>query len=135
MGIFLYYKPHRRSQSSNTVIGIPRSLALCSITARFCLIISRIHHKKHQFKGKLVMTLQFLEQFGHQHGILTTGNTDCYLISRLHQLIIVDSPGKSENSCLWNFLRILSSISFRRCSIASFSSSSLFSLPDSFCIC
>ena len=65
-----------------------------------CLIISRIHHKKHQFKGKLVMTLQFLEQFGHQHGILTTGNTDCDLISRLHQLIIIDSPGKSGKQLL-----------------------------------
>ena len=68
------------------------------------LIISRIHHKKYQFKRKLVMTFQLLEQFGHQHGILTTGNTDRDLVSRLHQFIVVDSSGESGKQLLVELL-------------------------------
>ena len=68
------------------------------------LIISRVHHKKYQFKRKLVMTFQFLEQFCHQHGILTAGNTDRDLISRFHQFIVIDPSGESGKQLLVEFL-------------------------------
>ena len=58
------------------------------------LIISRVHHKKYQFKRKLVMTFQFLEQFCHQHGILSAGNTDSYFISFFYQFILFYCFGK-----------------------------------------
>ena len=58
------------------------------------LTVTGIHNQKLNFNFKFVMQLQFLKTFRHQHGILTTGNTYCDLISRLHQLICVDRLGE-----------------------------------------
>ena len=58
------------------------------------LTVTGIHNQKLNFKFKFVMQLQFLKTFRHQHRILTTGNADRDLISRLHQLICVDRLGE-----------------------------------------
>ncbi len=57
-------------------------------------VIPGIHHQKDQLKGKLPMTLQFLKQLGHEHGILAAGNAYGNAITFLHQIIGADGLGK-----------------------------------------
>ena len=50
------------------------------------------------------MTGKLLKKLCHQHGILTTGNTDCNLISILHQFIFPDCLSKASPDRFAEFL-------------------------------
>ena len=52
------------------VRGTWSSLAFSSMDLSVHFIVSRVHAQKYQVKGDLVVALQVLEQFGHEHGIL-----------------------------------------------------------------
>ena len=68
------------------------------------LTVTGIHNQKLYFKFKFVMQLQFLKAFRHQHGILTTRDTDSDLITRLHQLISIDSLCELRPDAFFEFL-------------------------------
>ena len=53
--------------------------------------IARVHTQKDQGKGKLVVALELLKEFGHQHGILAAGNTDRDPVAFLYELVLYDS--------------------------------------------
>ncbi len=63
-----------------------------------------IHYQKFQLKIKLIMSLQFLKQLRHQHGVLATGDTYCNLISFLNQLIFVNCLGEFAPDSFTKFL-------------------------------
>ena len=64
------------------------------------LVVAGIHAQEDQLKGEFVMPFEFLEQLGHQHGVLAAGNADRDLIAFLHQLIADDCLGKTAEQIL-----------------------------------
>ena len=53
-------------------------------------IVPRIHAQEHQVEGNLVVALQVLEQLGHKHGILASGNAHGNLVPGLDHGVITD---------------------------------------------
>ena len=62
--------------------------------------IPGIHAQKDQGKRKLVVALEFLKEFGHQHGVLAAGNTDRDPVALLHELILYDSLFKAADQIM-----------------------------------
>ena len=62
-----------------------------------------IHTQKRQLEGKLIMPLDLLEEFGHQHGILAAGDTDGDVISLLDQSVLNDRFFKAALQIVFEF--------------------------------
>ena len=57
-------------------------------------VVSRIHDKIYHIKRYFAVAVQLLNQLCHQHGILSTGDTDGNFIARLNQVIISNGVGE-----------------------------------------
>ena len=60
--------------------------------------VARVHYQKDQFKRKLSVALEFLEQFRHQHRILAAGNADGNAIVGLNQIVCLDCLCKAAEN-------------------------------------
>lgn len=58
--------------------------------------VSRIHHKVLEGKRNVTVSLQHLQQFGHQHGILPAGNARADPVVFLDQLIAFERSNKGH---------------------------------------
>ena len=66
--------------------------------------VAWVHHQKYHFKREFVMALQLLKKLRHQHGVLTTRDTDCHFIPFLDQLIFADCFRKTAPDCFAELL-------------------------------
>ena len=66
-------------------------------------VIAGVHDEKDQFKRDLAVALQLLQKLGHDHRILTAGNTDGDLVPRLNQFIPLDGHDKGCPQLLAKF--------------------------------
>ena len=65
--------------------------------------VSRIHAEKNQGEGKFVVALQLLEEFGHQHGVLSAGDADGDAVALLHKLILDHGLFKTADQISFEF--------------------------------
>ena len=66
-------------------------------------VIAGVHDEIDQLKRNLAVALQLLQKLGHDHRILTAGNTDGDLVPRLDQLIPLDGHDKGCPQLLAKF--------------------------------
>ena len=64
------------------------------------LIVAGIHAQEDQLKGEFVMPFEFLEQLGHQHGVLASGDTYGHVIAGRYQFVTGDGLGKTAEQVL-----------------------------------
>ena len=58
------------------------------------IIVSGIHYKIYDFKILLAMSVKFLKELGHKHGILATGDAHSYPVTILYKVIYIDCLGE-----------------------------------------
>ena len=59
--------------------------------------ISGIHAQKDERKGELVVTLKFLKELCHKHGVLAAGDADRDPVPFFHQLVLYDGLFKTAD--------------------------------------
>ena len=60
------------------------------------LVVAGVHHQKDQFKGHVAVSLQFLHQLCHQHGVFAARDADGDLVACLYQFIALDRYDKGR---------------------------------------
>ena len=54
------------------------------------LVVAGVHHQKFQLKGEITVPLQFLHEFGHEHGVLAAGDAHGDAVALLNQVVVLD---------------------------------------------
>ena len=58
------------------------------------LVVARIHHEVDDLEGNIAVAVQFLEELGHQHGILAARDADRNFVTGFHKGIALYGGNK-----------------------------------------